>query len=187
MCKLVSIKSSFFKVLLGWKMSMFVVSSIFVMQLLVMYELQSEMCWSLLKTEIIIPPLAAMPGVELCFENASCPVPLHEEWKPEILLYNVQILKPGIHRTWWIWSVCKCVCLILWGCGRFVICFCYDWIAKGDGTTGAPSCRESCVCIFMYTYIYIYIYIYTCMRICMYLEMCVYVCAWTCIHTCIYI
>ena len=34
------------------------------------------------------------------------PIPLHEL---EILLYYVQILKHGIHRTWWIWSVYKCV------------------------------------------------------------------------------
>ena len=26
------------------------------------------------------PPLAAKPGVELCFENAWSPFPLYEEW-----------------------------------------------------------------------------------------------------------
>ena len=112
------------------------------------------------------PPLAAMPGVELCFKNAWSPIPLHEEWKLEILLYYVQILKPGIHRTWWIWSVCKCVRLILWGFRHFFICFCYDWIAKGDGRMGAPSCRMS--------YIYIYIYMYT--------RVCMYMCVWRCVY-----
>ena len=81
----------------------------------------------------------------------------------------------------WIWSVCKCVCLILWGFRHFAICFCYDWIAKGDGKMGAPSRRESSV----YIFVYIYIYIYTCMRVCVRLEICVYVQTRTCTCMCV--
>ena len=81
----------------------------------------------------------------------------------------------------WIWSVCKCVGLILWGFRHFAICFCYDWIAKGDGKMGAPSRRESNV----YIYLCIYIYVYACM--CAFGDVCICSNAYMYMRACIYI
>ena len=122
------------------------------------------------------PPLAAMPGVELCFENAWSPIPVHEEWKLEILLYYVQILKPGIHRTWWIWSVCKCVSHSM---GFPPLCYLFLlWLDSERGWQNGDARPRAvshvyiylCICIYIYTYVYIYI------------RVCVYVCVWRCVY-----
>ena len=104
----------------------------------------------------------------------KCPKPNSPPW-------GVVTWKLGIHRTWWIWSVCKCVCLILWGFRHFVICFYYDWIAKGDGWMGAPSCRESCVYIYLCIYIYMRVCVYVCVRRCVYMLKRAHV------HVCVYL
>ena len=71
------------------------------------------------------------------------------------------------------------MCLILWGFRHFAICFCYDWIAKGDGKMGAPSRRESSVYLFMY--IYIRVRVYVCVWKCVYMFKRVHV------HACVYL
>ena len=124
------------------------------------------------------PPLAAMPEVELCFENAWSPITLHEEWKLEIPLYYVQILKPVIHRTWWIWSVCKCVSHSM---GYPPLCYLLLlWLDSERGWQSGGALVAWVMCI----YIFMYIYTCTCMcsfgdRICsnahMYMHTCIYI------------
>ena len=81
--------------------------------------------------------------------------------------------------------------------------FCYLillWLDSERGwQNGVPSCRESCVYIFMYIYInmrvcmYVYVCIY--IYIYIYIRVCVFVCVWRCVlmfkrahvHACVYL